>query len=1114
MSNAEDTPRGTEPTRKSDVDPSGVTVARYMAEHGIEGGIRLEAGDASAAAPPLEGNEKRKYEVGSEIAKGGMGAVLQAKDLNIRRTVAMKVMLGPKEAHPDKVLRFIEEAQVTGQLEHPSIVPVHELGVDTQGDVFYTMKFVRGVTLQAVLQQIRAGNPEVIEKYPLNHLLNVFLKACDAIAFAHTKGVIHRDCKPENIMVGDYGEVLVMDWGLAKVIPRGPRQGEARRSHPGAGGAEVVEDRAPEQGEPGQAESGETASREGAPEAVPSASTEARTPGATQVESVRSAGADGILMTREGQVMGTPCFMAPEQALGKVDELDERTDIYALGAILYNILTLRPPFGGSTVAEVLLKVAQGEIAPPTIYNQPETPSQRRAVLDPSERETVVSGEQAAQGTPGPTPRGQDRDDRDPLPHCPGNRVPAALSSVTMKALALDPDHRYQDVKELQADIEAHQGGFATSAEEAGAVKQLMLLMGRHKAECGLIAAAFLVILAVVATAFVEITAEKRDAVNARQVAEASAQEARAAKAEQARISREAAPEFLTKAKKLVDLKEWDRALAAARVAVGLDDSVAEAWALKGLLELGGQQLDYAHEALSRAQELAPPGTELHRRAKRQAGIAKQFLDLVSGSGGMISSDVTYALAKALEECEEFLISARLYAESGKARSGGMSLRMLAALKRLQQANPGLTRDSITVDESEPAKAFLRCRAEVLLDVAPLAECPLKVLDLSRTGVRDVSPLRSVPATALNLSSTRVTDITPLSDMPLTDLDLSRTKVTDLSALKGLPLKSLNLASTKVRDIGPLRGMPLRKLVLDHTQIDDLAPLQGALLEELHLRGARVTSIAALSGMPLKALNLAGANVRDLTPLLGMSLESLNVTAENVTDGMDAVRAMACARPVPDRWWAVWDVGLEFVWISALECWVGRYEVTNAQYRKFRPDHNSPEYEGYSLDGPDQPVTFEHCEDAVAFAAWLTERERRAGRLPQGFRYRLPTGKEWLCFAQCGDSRTYPWGADLPPPGEWNYHGQEGAAEDKERLSDHNDGYPVTCQVEESGRNDWGLYGVGGNAWECTSDKIESHHTLRGASWRHADPDDLRCAVRHYDPSAPQYRVGCRLVLGR
>jgi serine/threonine protein kinase len=162
---------------------------------------------------PVTGSpgDRRRYTIGNTVAHGGMGTILHARDLNLRRTVAMKVILPGKEDSEQYTLRFMQEAQLTAQLEHPNIVPVHELGTSEQGKPFYTMKFVQGTTLHDLLEKIKAGDPETMAVFSLAHLLTIFQKVCDAVAFTHSRGVIHRDLKPENIMIGEYGEVLVMD---------------------------------------------------------------------------------------------------------------------------------------------------------------------------------------------------------------------------------------------------------------------------------------------------------------------------------------------------------------------------------------------------------------------------------------------------------------------------------------------------------------------------------------------------------------------------------------------------------------------------------------------------------------------------------------------------------------------------------------------------------------------------------------------------------------------------------------------------------------------------------------------------------------------------------------
>jgi serine/threonine-protein kinase len=219
------------------------------------------------------------------IARGGMGHVHPAADRNLLRKVALKRLdkaYASKKFYSDA---FIAEAQITGQLEHPNIVPVHELAVDANGVPYFTMKLVQGISFDRWLQQTTPGTIERLEGG-----IEILLKVCDAVAYAHHRGVIHRDLKPANIMVGDFGQVYLMDWGLAKLI----------RSQPASGA--------------------------------------------------------GALMNARGPV-GTPDYMAPEQARGNPSDADERSDIFGLGALLFEILSGQPPYGRHQDGAVILERA-------------------------------------------------------------------------------------------------------------------------------------------------------------------------------------------------------------------------------------------------------------------------------------------------------------------------------------------------------------------------------------------------------------------------------------------------------------------------------------------------------------------------------------------------------------------------------------------------------------------------------------------------------------------------------------------------------------------------------------------------------------------------------------
>jgi tetratricopeptide (TPR) repeat protein/tRNA A-37 threonylcarbamoyl transferase component Bud32 len=239
----------------------------------------------------------RHYHIEGEIARGGMGAILRARDDVFGRALAVKVLLERHHDRPDLSRRFLEEAQLMGQMRHPGIPPVYDRGQLPDGRPFFTLKLIRGRTLAELLKE----RPDPAHDLP--QFLAIFGQLCQAVAYAHSRGILHRDLKPSNVMVGAFGEVQVMDWGLAKLL------GSTRRSE-----ASI------------QAEDSST------------------------IVTVRPAEDD--LLTHEGAVMGTPAYMAPEQARGEIERLDERSDVFSLGAILCVLLTGKPPYVAPTKAEV------------------------------------------------------------------------------------------------------------------------------------------------------------------------------------------------------------------------------------------------------------------------------------------------------------------------------------------------------------------------------------------------------------------------------------------------------------------------------------------------------------------------------------------------------------------------------------------------------------------------------------------------------------------------------------------------------------------------------------------------------------------------------------------
>jgi serine/threonine protein kinase/WD40 repeat protein len=314
--------------------PAGSIAAHLIESHGpdIDPGIQLaprsstgQQGPSEELTPhlPASAGNGRRYHIRRAIGHGGMGTVLEVWDRDLRRRVAMKVTRtgSLRTGDPRAFARFLEEAQITGQLDHPGVVPVHELGLDARGEVFFTMRLVRGRDLETLLAEMEAG--KLSEDWNTARMLGALLKACESVAYAHSKGVIHRDLKPTNIMVGRFGEVYVMDWGLAKVLGRPEPEPVARPSQSMSRVASLRED-------------------------------------------LEDSSTDSPLFTRKGEVVGTPAYMSPEQARGVLAELGPPSDVYSLGAILYRLLTGTRPYDTGkrqTAREVMAAVATGPPAP-------------------------------------------------------------------------------------------------------------------------------------------------------------------------------------------------------------------------------------------------------------------------------------------------------------------------------------------------------------------------------------------------------------------------------------------------------------------------------------------------------------------------------------------------------------------------------------------------------------------------------------------------------------------------------------------------------------------------------------------------------------------------------
>ena len=401
-----------------------------VADEDVRATLAFAGGPRSVllSGPSSPTGSRDRYTTTRLHATGGLGRVWLAHDAGMDRDVAMKELLPERTALPEAAARFLREARITGQLEHPGIVPVYEL-VHEPGAAspFYTMRFIRGRTFGEAIAAYHArrgaGTAEAME---LRDLLTAFAMLCQAVAYAHSRRVVHRDLKPANVVLGDFGEVILLDWGIAKVL------GEAERAD---ADLTVTADRAP---------------------AVP---------------------ADGALdATRQGQVLGTPSYMAPEQAGGDVDAIDERTDVYGLGAILFEILTGTVPFRGRTASDVLAQV---------------------------------------------------RDADPPRPTALVRDAPRPLEAVALKCLSKAPGDRYASAKAVASEV-AH---FLADEPVAAYRDPLRVRVGRwsrrHRTLASGLAAALLVALPVLLVSLLLVSDSARREKDARVAADASRDDAEA-----------------------------------------------------------------------------------------------------------------------------------------------------------------------------------------------------------------------------------------------------------------------------------------------------------------------------------------------------------------------------------------------------------------------------------------------------------------------------------------------------------------------------------------------------------------------------------------------------------
>lgn len=614
-------------------------------------------------------NIELRYLDKAPVGQGGMKKILSFQDEVTGRKVAMALLA--EEAPEDSLVEnFLREARITAALQHPNIVPVYDIGLNKDGKPYFTMKLLRGQTLEEFLKK----KTSIIER------LEVFKKICDGMAYAHSKGIIHLDLKPENIYVGNFGDVLICDWGLARIL--------------------LSDD----------------------DEEIPA-------------DDEKLDFAEVSHMTLNGQVKGTPGFMAPEQVNSKSFK-DQRTDIFSLGALLFYMLDGQEPFHGKNFEEV-----------------------RQATLH-----------------------------KKPLLN--NSNIPLSLQAIFFKAMEKQPENRYTCINEIIAEVENYQQGFATEAENAGLIRQLTLLVKRHKV---IFSATALVFIIITLALFLFISQQEE---NLRIVAgkEKAAREAlekfEKEKTERLQVQKDSSHRYFLNAELMFRNLDFHKALTEVEKVLLFNPNMKSANALKAKILLSFYQIEEAIKYFKKADQ-------------HQKGFFRPLTDFclprLNSQTGRLDHDDYLTLVSMTPEPNTVV---KYMMEDVFAQQMPIEERTRLVKEILLIRNPEISNLKFHYDEQSQTLS--------LQDNASLT---------------NIDPVKFLPVKHLNLEGTAVTDLERIADMSLLSLNLSRTYVANLAAIKKMPLESLNISHTGITETEDIYKLPLKKLNIKNTRITELKSLK-------------------------------------------------------------------------------------------------------------------------------------------------------------------------------------------------------------------------------------------------------------------------------------------------
>jgi len=814
------------------------TLARLLGgarvnEQGPDESIRSENAAPVAGAALDHGVRRLGYVIGQELGRGALGRINCATQQVFDREVAVKRLLKNGVDH-DASLRFYAEAIITSQLEHPNIVPIHDLLADADGSLQLVMKRVEGVAWKDLLRPRRPEHVKRAEQLSIDDHIEILLKVCDALAFAHGRGILHRDIKPENVMVGAYGEVLLMDWGCGIAFGKSEH-------HP----------------------------------IVP------------HIDEIT-------------QITGTPSYMAPEMALIRAPTIGPHSDVYQLGAVLYEVLTGKSPHRGKTVLEVLTSAIQGPVADPQLV-------------------------------------------------APDRFIPEELAAIALAALEKSPKRRIRTVQLFIERLRNYRSHVQAIVLVGTARGQLSLASSNSRlADEALRKATSWAEQALeiwpnwsgAKTVLLDARlASAQHAIQLRSYAVAISQADAAAilakelerseLAENAEaLARKARQSMLSRATRIQRLRIMQIALVCTAVALVVV-LASSAWTMHAQLGSLRQQLRDAPAAGPVASDAplgsapADAGAALTTDQLQQAMSDHRWSAVSAALDSRISADPDPVQTRALSTGVSLL--SRQYQQARAACAQWLALApsdahaaslrdLLAGLADNTDLDPDLSAQvaQIFTDLQLPALAgqFVVAperRLEVFrqrLDAAwPGMGACLSMDDngrlsasgaawtaaLAHSHVASLAALHGIPLAELDLSHTAVTDLNPLRGMPLENLNLTATQVSDLGPLRGMPLYELDIAQTPVVDLAPLSGAPLHVLMAGQSAIHDGTPLKGRSFSVLDCSGTQLSDLGFLAKTTQHVLRFSGCPITDLTPLTTCTITELDL------DGCPVQNALVVAR---------------------------------------------------------------------------------------------------------------------------------------------------------------------------------------------------------------------------